>query len=79
MRKITTYADYKREKQNRIRAKKCILWTSCVVLALGAVFGCGYFAGTRASAPMAQIGECVSDGGSAYMTDTHDNFICLYD
>ena len=78
MRKITTYADYKREKQARARVKKGVLWACVAVFGFVAVFGLGYLAGTRVSAQMAQIGECVADGGSGYMT-TAQGVICLYD
>jgi hypothetical protein len=93
MRKITTYADYKREQQTRDRIKKGVLWVCVAVFGFAAVFGLGYLAGTRVSAQMAQIGErvagfvdgvaaaerCEADGGSGYILGSDGAFRCLYD
>lgn len=76
MKRITTYAEYKKEQEHRARVKKGVLWACVAVFGFVAVFGLGYLAGTRASA---QIGECVADGGSGYMTDSHGGFVCLYE
>lgn len=79
MKRITTYAEYKKEQEQRARVKKGVLWVCVAVFGFVAVFGVGYFAGRRAMSPMAQIGECVADGGSGYMTDSRGGFVCLYD
>jgi hypothetical protein len=79
MKRITTYAEYKKEQEQRARVKKGVLWACVAVFGFAAVFGLGYLAGTRVSAQMAQIGECVADGGSGYMTDSRGGFVCLYE
>ena len=81
MKRITTYADYKKEQEQRARIKKCVLWTSLAVLGLVAVFGLGYFAGHSRGlvGGINRLGECVADGGSGYMTDSRGGFVCLYE
>lgn len=81
MKRITTYAEYKKEQEQRARVKKWVLWTSLAVLGLGAVFGVGYFAGHNRGfvGGINRLGECMADGGSGYMTDSRGGFVCLYE